>query len=195
MISSKPTGHRSSIDERAMFVEGNLGNEIVLENILTEYKIEAVMHFAANSLVGESVKNPLKYYENNVKATLILLKIMMKHDIKNFIFYSTAATYGIPDVDIINEITPTNPINPYGRSKLKIEQILSDYHSVYELNYVRYFNAAGAHHTAKIGEQHDPETHLIPIILQHLLVVRQNFFVFGTDYNTEDGTCTRDYFQ
>ncbi|MFJ7974819.1 UDP-glucose 4-epimerase GalE [Peribacillus sp. NPDC096379] len=195
VLDNLSTGHRSAIDERALFVEGDLGNEADLEKIFIENKIEAVMHFAANSLVGESVVDPFKYYDNNVAATLTLLKVMMKHDVKNFIFSSTAATYGIPDVNVITEKASTNPINPYGRSKLMIEHILADFHAAYGLHYVvlRYFNAAGAHHTAEIGEQHNPETHLIPIILEHLLGEREKISVFGTDYDTADGTCIRDY--
>jgi UDP-glucose 4-epimerase len=189
------TGHRDAVDQRAIFVKGDLGNEAELQMIFKRYPIKAVMHFAAYSLVGESVIDPLKYYENNVKATLTLLKVMMKNNAKNFIFSSTAATYGIPDVDIIDEKTATSPINPYGQSKLMIEQILADFKAAYGLNYVvlRYFNAAGAHESAKIGESHDPETHLIPIILQQLLGYREKISVFGYDYETPDGTCIRDY--
>ncbi|TYR78859.1 UDP-glucose 4-epimerase GalE [Priestia megaterium] len=195
VLDNLSTGHRWAIDERATFVEGNLGNETDLDHIFSTYDIQAVMHFAANSLVGESVVDPLKYYENNVSATLTLLKTMVKHHVKKFIFSSTAATYGIPTVDIITEDTATHPINPYGRSKLMIEQILADFAHAYELEYVilRYFNAAGAYETAEIGERHDPETHLIPIILQHLLGEREHISVFGSDYDTEDGTCIRDY--
>jgi len=154
-----------------------------------------VMHFAANSLVGESVVDPLKYYENNVASTLTLLKVMMKYNVKNFIFSSTAATYGIPNVDVISEDSPTVPINPYGQSKLMVENILADFANAYDLRYVvlRYFNAAGASASGKIGEMHDPETHLIPIILQHLLGQREQISVFGDDYETPDGTCIRDY--
>jgi UDP-glucose 4-epimerase len=183
------------VDERSVFVEGDLGNVEDLEKVFSTYPIEAVMHFAANSLVGESVVDPLKYYQNNVAATLTLLQTMMKHNVKKFIFSSTAATYGIPNVDLITEDTVTNPINPYGRSKLMIEHILADFSKAYGLNYVvlRYFNAAGAHVSAEIGEKHDPETHLIPIILQHLLGEREHIAVFGSDYETPDGTCIRDY--
>jgi len=195
VLDNLSTGHRWAVDEKAIFVEGNLGNEADVEQIFSSYQIDAVMHFAANSLVGESVTNPMKYYENNVAATLILLKSMLKHNVKNFIFSSTAATYGIPDDDLLTEASETHPINPYGRSKLMIEHILADYAQAYGLNYVvlRYFNAAGAHESASIGESHDPETHLIPIILQHLLGQREKISVFGTDYDTEDGTCIRDY--
>ncbi|AQX55573.1 UDP-glucose 4-epimerase GalE [Priestia flexa] len=195
VLDNLSTGHRWAIDERAQFVEGNLGSEADLEHVFSTYQIDAVMHFAANSLVGESVADPVKYYENNVAATLTLLKTMMKHNVKKFIFSSTAATYGIPSVDMITEETSTSPINPYGRSKLMIEHILADYAHAYGMEYVvlRYFNAAGAYETAEIGESHDPETHLIPIILEHLLGEREHISVFGSDYDTEDGTCIRDY--
>ena len=195
VLDNLSTGHRWAVDGRAIFVEGNLGNQADLDHVFSTYSIEAVMHFAANSLVGESVADPMKYYENNVAATLTLLKAMKKYEVKNFIFSSTAATYGIPDVDMITEETPTNPINPYGRSKLMVEQVLADYARAYGLHYVvlRYFNAAGAYETGEIGEDHDPETHLIPIILQHLLGKRESISVFGSDYPTEDGTCIRDY--
>ncbi|MBB2482275.1 UDP-glucose 4-epimerase GalE [Bacillus sp. APMAM] len=195
VLDNLSTGFRALVDEKAIFVEGNLGDEAKLNEVFTKYSIKAVMHFAANSLVGESVQDPYKYYQNNVAATLTLLNTMLKHNVKNFIFSSTAATYGIPHVELIDEAQPTNPINPYGRSKLMVEQILEDFAHAYGLHYVvlRYFNAAGAHASAEIGESHDPETHLIPIILQHLLGQREKISVFGTDYDTPDGTCIRDY--
>ncbi|MCM3029709.1 UDP-glucose 4-epimerase GalE [Niallia sp. MER 6] len=195
VLDNLATGHQESVDERAVFIKGDLGKEEDLEPIFSKYPIKAVMHFAAFSLVGESVQDPYKYYENNVANTLTLLKTMLKYNVKNFIFSSTAATYGIPEDEIILESSKTSPINPYGKSKLMVEQILADFHAAYGLNYVvlRYFNAAGAHESGAIGEQHDPETHLIPIILQHLLGQRESISVFGTDYPTEDGTCIRDY--
>ncbi|MEH7346844.1 UDP-glucose 4-epimerase GalE [Bacillus sp. JJ1532] len=195
VLDNLSTGHREAIDKKVIFVEGNLGNEENVERVFSKYPIKAVMHFAANSLVGESVVDPMKYYENNVAATLTLLKVMIKNNVKNFIFSSTAATYGIPKVDMIDEFTETNPINPYGKSKLMIEHILADYAQAYDLYYVvlRYFNAAGASETAEIGESHDPETHLIPIVLQHLAGAREKVTVFGSDYDTPDGTCIRDY--
>ncbi|WP_129690849.1 UDP-glucose 4-epimerase GalE [Gottfriedia acidiceleris] len=195
VLDNLTTGHRDAVDERAIFVEGDLGDATVLETVFSTYKIDAVMHFAAYSLVGESVMNPLKYYQNNVGATLTLLDNMIKFDVKKFIFSSTAATYGIPEVDIITEETVTNPINPYGQSKLMIEKILADFHKAYGLGYVvlRYFNAAGAHATGLIGEDHNPETHLIPLVLQHLLGQRESISIFGSDYPTLDGTCIRDY--
>ncbi|MDN3017889.1 UDP-glucose 4-epimerase GalE [Paenibacillus sp. BSR1-1] len=195
VLDNLTTGHREAVDSRAIFVKGDLGNEEDLQMIFRSYPIKAVMHFAANSLVGESVVDPLKYYQNNVASTLTLLKVMMKFQVKNFIFSSTAATYGIPNVEIIDESTMTAPINPYGHSKLMVEQVLADFSKSYGLNYVvlRYFNAAGAHDSAVIGESHDPETHLIPIVLQQLLGSREKVSVFGDDYDTPDGTCIRDY--
>ncbi|WP_223594230.1 UDP-glucose 4-epimerase GalE [Neobacillus bataviensis] len=195
VLDNLSTGHREAVDSRAIFVKGDLGNEEDLQMIFRSYPIKAVMHFAANSLVGESVIDPLKYYQNNVASTLTLLKVMVKFQVKNFIFSSTAATYGIPNVEIIDESTVTAPINPYGHSKLMVEQVLADFSKAYGLNYVvlRYFNAAGAHDSAVIGESHDPETHLIPIVLQQLLGQREKVSVFGDDYDTPDGTCIRDY--
>ncbi|MED3563388.1 UDP-glucose 4-epimerase GalE [Bacillus xiapuensis] len=195
VLDNLSTGHREAVDQRAVFVKGDLGDKEDLDMIFSSYPIKAVMHFAAYSLVGESVVEPAKYYQNNVAATLTLLQTMMKYKVKNFIFSSTAATYGIPDVEIIDETTVTSPINPYGRSKLMIEQILADFRNAYGLNYVvlRYFNAAGAHGSGEIGESHNPETHLIPIVLQQLLGTREKIAVFGSDYDTHDGTCIRDY--
>jgi UDP-glucose 4-epimerase len=195
VLDNLSTGFKDAVDSRAIFVEGDLGNESDLELVFSKYPIEAVMHFAANSLVGESVVDPLKYYQNNVASTLTLLKVMLKYNVKNFIFSSTAATYGIPNVDIIEEDSPTVPFNPYGQSKLMVEHILADFANAYGLQYVvlRYFNAAGAHLSGEIGEKHDPETHLVPIILQHLLGQREQISVFGDDYDTADGTCIRDY--
>jgi len=195
VLDNLSTGHRWAVDEKAVFVEGDLGNSKDLDSVFSTYKIEAVMHFAANSLVGESVVDPMKYYQNNVAATMTLLEAMKKYDVKKFIFSSTAATYGIPEFEIITEETPTNPINPYGRSKLMVEQIIADYARAYRFQYIvlRYFNAAGAYETAEIGEKHHPETHLIPLVLQQLLGERENISVFGSDYDTPDGTCIRDY--
>ena len=195
VLDNLTTGFEHLVDERATFVKGDLGDQAVLDKLFTTYSIDAVFHFAANSLVGESVENPLKYYKNNVSATLVLLEKMVEHGVKRFIFSSTAAAYGIPDTEMITEKTATNPINPYGRSKLMVEQILADIAQVHDFQYVvlRYFNAAGAHESGEIGESHDPESHLIPIVLQHLLGQRDKISVFGTDYDTADGTCVRDY--
>lgn len=195
ILDNLTTGYPFLLDDKAIFEKGDLGDEAVLDKIFTKYDIDAVFHFAANSLVGESVQNPLKYYRNNVNATVVLLEKMIEHGVGKFIFSSTAATYGIPDTELITEETKTSPINPYGKSKLMIEDILADISKVHNFEYVvlRYFNAAGAHISGEIGESHAPETHLIPIVLQHLLGDREKISVFGTDYDTPDGTCIRDY--
>lgn len=195
VLDNLSTGHFESMDTRAVFVKGDLSSPADLDHVFGTYPVEAVMHFAASSLVGESVSNPLKYYKNNVAATLTLLEKMLEYQVDKFIFSSTAATYGIPETNIIDESNPTNPINPYGRSKLMIEHILQNFYDAYGMKHVilRYFNAAGAHESGEIGEDHSPETHLIPLILQHLLGKRETISVFGTDYPTTDGTCIRDY--
>lgn len=195
VLDNLSTGHRKAIDGRAIFIYGDVSDAEVLDTIFSAYPIEAVIHFAANSLVGESIEHPEKYYLNNVGATLKLLNLMLKHEVKNFIFSSTAAIYGTPDAEFIDESVIANPINPYGRSKRMIEQILEDYGLAYDIRYVilRYFNATGAYETAEIGESHHPETHLIPIILKHLADQREHVSIFGTNYNTPDGTCIRDY--
>ncbi|MEK5146093.1 UDP-glucose 4-epimerase GalE [Psychrobacillus sp. FSL K6-4615] len=195
VLDNLSTGHRNSVHKNARFIEGSLGDTQLLDIIFNNHRIEAVIHFAAFSLVGESVNNPIKYYENNVSSTLVLLESMVKHGINKIIFSSTAAIYGTPNIDLISEKTPSNPISPYGRSKLMIEWMLQDFAKSYDLQYVilRYFNAAGAHPSGRIGENHTPETHLIPLVLEHLLGSRDNIFVYGNDYPTVDGTCIRDY--
>ncbi|MBP1932206.1 UDP-glucose 4-epimerase GalE [Ammoniphilus resinae] len=195
VLDNLSTGHQQAVDPRATLVKGDLGDKNDLEKVFGNYPIQAVMHFAANSLVGESMTDPLKYYQNNVAATLNLLSTMMMYGVKKFIFSSTAAVYGIPSVEIIGEGQLVQPINPYGNSKLMVEKILHDFSRAYQMEYVvlRYFNAAGAHLSGEIGEDHQPETHLIPLILQHLLGQREKISVFGTDYDTHDGTCIRDY--
>lgn len=187
-------GHREAV-KWGQFVEGDLADVELLGRIFTEYPIDAVMHFSAYAYVGESVLKPAKYYNNNVANTLHLLDAMMRHNVKYFIFSSTCATYGEPKRMPIIEDMPQNPINPYGRSKLMVEKILEDYHRAYGLNYcaLRYFNAAGADPDCEIGEQHDPETHLIPLVLDAAIGKRESISVFGTDYPTVDGTCVRDY--
>lgn len=195
VLDNLSTGHRWAVDHQAIFIKGDLGDSKIVQHIFDTYPIDAVMHFAAYSLVGESMQNPLKYYENNVAATLNLLKMMQENYVNNFVFSSTAAVYGIPNADIIDENTETCPINPYGHSKIMVEQMIKDFSESYSLNYtiLRYFNAAGADESATIGECHTPETHLIPLVLQHLLEQRESISVFGTDYETPDGTCIRDY--
>lgn len=177
------------------FERGDLGNIEDIRKIFKKYSIEAVMHFAAFTYVGESVEDPQKYYMNNVKNTLNLLKVILEENVKFFVFSSTCATYGNPVEIPITENHPQNPINPYGRGKLIVEQVLKDYSDAYGLKYVslRYFNAAGADPDCEIGEMHDPETHLIPLILDAASSKREDIKIFGTDYDTPDGTCIRDY--
>lgn len=189
-------GHQEAvIDKEVTFIKGDIADKSLLEKIFAQFKFDAVMHFAAYAYVGESVQNPAKYYFNNVCAPLVLLDVMRKNDCNNFIFSSTCATYGNPVYTPIDEKHPQNPINPYGESKYMLEKILKDYGKAYDLRYVflRYFNAAGASADAKIGEDHDPETHLIPLILDAAKGSRPHITVFGTDYDTPDGTCIRDY--
>lgn len=178
-----------------IFEGGDLGNIEDIRRVFKKYPIEAVMHFAAFTYVGESVENPQKYYLNNLRNTLNLLEVMLENDVKQFVFSSTCATYGNPQEIPITEDHPQNPINPYGKGKLMVEQILSDYSAAYNLRYVslRYFNASGADPDSEIGELHEPETHLIPLILDAALGKREDIQIFGTDYDTPDGTCIRDY--
>ncbi|OAA92146.1 UDP-glucose 4-epimerase GalE [Clostridium ljungdahlii] len=187
-------GHRSAILGGKVY-EGDLRDDNILDRVFGENEIEAVIDFAAYSLVGESVDEPLKYFDNNVGGTLNLLKAMRKHNVKYIVFSSTAATYGEPKSIPILENAVTYPTNPYGESKLTVEKVLKWSDRAYGIKYaaLRYFNAAGAHINGAIGEDHRPETHLIPIILQVALKKRDKIFIFGDDYNTEDGTCVRDY--
>ncbi len=175
--------------------KGDIGDRTRVEMVMQKYNPLAVLHFAAYAYVGESVENPGKYYRNNVAGTLSLLESMRKCRIDKIIFSSTCATYGMPDQIPIDENHPQNPINPYGRTKLMIEWILRDFAAAYGLKYVslRYFNAAGADPAAEIGERHDPETHLIPLVLETALGRRNRLEIYGTDYDTPDGTCIRDY--
>ena len=187
-------GHRAAVAD-SVFYEGDIRDQSLLHQIFTNHDIEAVIHFAANSLVGESVEKPLQYYENNVVGTHALVKAMLEHGVKKIVFSSTAAVYGEPQHIPIREDDPTVPANPYGETKLAIERMLRWCDQAYGLKSVslRYFNAAGAHPEGKIGEDHHPETHLIPIILQVALGQREVIKIFGDDYNTPDGTCIRDY--
>lgn len=175
-------------------IVGDLANIEDINRVFENYGIDAVFHFAAFAYVGESVENPQKYYKNNVQNTLNLLEIMLKHSVKKIVFSSTCATYGIPQYLPIDELHVQNPINPYGSTKLMIEQILKDYDRAYDLKYVvlRYFNAAGADSDGELGELHDPETHLIPLAIK---AINSNTIlnVFGNDYDTKDGSCIRDY--
>lgn len=194
VLDNLSTGFRQSV-KYGQLVIGDLADVHLLENLFQQHKFDGVMHFAANSLVGESVTNPSKYFRNNVSNTQNLLDVMLRHNVKDFIFSSTAATFGEPQYTPIDEQHPQCPINPYGSSKLMVETILKDYASAYGLNSVclRYFNACGADPEGELGELHDPETHLIPIILQAASGRRAAITVFGRDYPTNDGTCVRDY--
>jgi len=177
------------------FIEGSLGDTVLLDKLFSTHKISAVMHFAAFSLVGESVEKPLKYYRNNMAATTELLDSMIRHKVKRFIFSSTAAVYGEPVEIPITESHPCNPTNPYGTSKIAVERMLKDCDSAHGLKYIslRYFNASGADESGDIGERHTNETHLIPLILEVANGLRENINIFGTNYPTHDGTCIRDY--
>ncbi len=188
-------GHEEAVDKKASFIKADLSDKASLQKIFAEYHIDAVMHFAAYAYVGESVQEPQKYYQNNVVGALNLLDVMLEYDVKNIVFSSTCATYGNPEYMPIDEQHRQNPINPYGKTKLMIEQAFEDYRRAYGLNYIslRYFNAAGASKDASIGESHDPETHLIPLVLKAIKGERENIQIFGTDYDTPDGTCIRDY--
>ncbi len=188
-------GHREAVDKRAHFIQADLSDKACLREIFQKYTIKAVIHFAAYAYVGESVQQPQKYYQNNVVGTLNLLDVMLEYDVKNIVFSSTCATYGNPEYMPMDEKHPQNPINPYGKTKLMIEHVFEDYHTAYGLNYIalRYFNAAGASKDGSIGESHEPETHLIPLVLKAIKGERENIQVFGTDYDTADGTCVRDY--
>lgn len=189
-------GHRGAIvDEDVELVEGNVGDRELLEKLFAKYRFDGVVHFAAYAYVGESVREPLKYYRNNTAEPLTLLEAMAAHDCKVFVFSSTCATYGEPDRLPLTEDHPQRPINPYGRSKLMVEWILEDCDTAWGLKSaaLRYFNASGCSADALIGEDHDPETHLIPLVLMAAKGERPEITVFGTDYPTEDGTCIRDY--
>lgn len=188
------SGYRDAVLGGA-FVKGDLASRSKLDEVFTTYRPDAVMHFASFIQVGESVQAPGKYYLNNFTNTMNLLDAMVKHDVKYFIFSSTAAIFGEPEYVPIDEAHPKHPLNPYGRSKLMVEQMLQDYERAYGLKSVclRYFNAAGADPEGLLGERHEPETHLIPLVLQAISGKRKDITVFGRDYDTEDGTCVRDY--
>lgn len=200
VFDSLDTGHIETIETLSKFgnltfIKGNLQNLEDIENVFKTHKIDAVIHFAAFSQVGESVKNPQKYYYNNVFGTLNLLNAMLNHNVKKIVFSSTAATYGEPEYVPIDEKHPQMPINPYGNSKLMVERIMDDYDKAYGLKSVRlrYFNVAGADKDCNIGEFHEPETHLIPNILKSTFSGGKTFEMYGQDYDTKDGTCVRDY--
>ena len=188
------TGHIQSIGDTP-FVKGDLFDVELLRKTFREYGVDSVIHFAAYSLVGESMVNPAKYYHNNVAGTLALLDAMLAEDVKYLVFSSSAATYGDCGDGLITENSPQNPTSVYGQTKLMMEQFMQDYDKAYGMKYValRYFNAAGAHASGEIGEAHNPESHLIPLILQVSNGKREQINIFGDDYPTHDGTCIRDY--
>lgn len=190
-------GHSDIVESvlEVEFVQGDIGDRAFLDQVFATYPIDAVIHFAAYAYVGESVTNPAKYYRNNVVGTLTLLEAMVQAEVFKIVFSSTCASYGNPHQIPIPEDHPQSPINPYGMSKLMVEQILEDFDRAYGLRSVRfrYFNAAGADPQGRLGEDHNPETHLIPLVLLTALGQRDHITVFGTDYKTPDGTCVRDY--
>ncbi|BCS81587.1 UDP-glucose 4-epimerase GalE [Anaerocellum diazotrophicum] len=194
VIDNLEKGHKKAV-LGGKFYNGDLKDKEFLEKVFAENDISAVIHFAASSLVGESVQNPIKYYYNNVYGTLNLVDTMIKHNVKKLVFSSTAAVYGEPENIPILEEDKTQPTNPYGETKLAIEKMLKWMDIAYGLKFVslRYFNVAGSHPDGIIGEDHNPETHLIPIVLQTALGIREKVIVYGNDYNTKDGTCIRDY--
>ena len=193
-LDNLSSGHRDAV-LHGQFVHGDIANQLILDKVFCEHKFDAVMHFASFIQVGESMQDPAKYYQNNVVNTLNLLNAMLTHGVDKFIFSSTAAIFGEPEYSPIDEAHAKRPINPYGWSKLMVEQALADYDCAYGLKSVclRYFNAAGAHPDGLLGERHDPETHLIPLVLQAASGRRPHISVFGRDYDTPDGTCIRDY--
>ena len=195
VIDNLETGHIEAVHEKARFYKGDIRDRAFVDSVLDKEKIDAVIHFAANSLVGESMVNPLKYYDNNVNGTKVLLQSMVAHGLDKIVFSSTAATYGEPEKVPILETDRTEPTNTYGETKLAMEKMFKWTDRAHGLKYVslRYFNACGAHVSGKIGEAHSPETHLIPLILQVPLGQREYISIFGDDYDTKDGTCVRDY--
>ncbi|MDD6699096.1 UDP-glucose 4-epimerase GalE [uncultured Selenomonas sp.] len=195
IVDNLQTGHRGALNPKAKFYEGDIRDAAVLDRVFDENKIEAVIHFAANSLVGESMEKPLKYFNNNVYGMQVLLEAMVRHHVDKIVFSSTAAVYGEPKRIPIMEDDETNPTNTYGETKRTMEKMMKWVSRADGIRYVslRYFNAAGALDDGSIGEDHHPETHLIPLILQVPLGKRDHITVFGDDYPTPDGTCLRDY--
>jgi len=195
VLDNLRNGHRRAVDSRAQFIEGDLADAELLDRVLGQNRFEAVMHFAALAEVGESVRDPLLYYRNNVVNSVGLLAAMRRYEVKRMIFSSSCAVYGVPEKIPIAEDAPKNPINPYGRTKLAIEWLLEDASVAWGLGAtaLRYFNAAGAAADGSIGEDHDPESHLIPRVLKVALGEAESIQIFGDDYPTPDGTCVRDY--
>lgn len=195
VVDNLETGHIEAVHKNARFYQGDIRNREFIDSVFDKERIDAVIHFAANSLVGESMTDPLKYYDNNVNGTKVLLQSMVAHNIKKIVFSSTAATYGEPDRVPILETDRTEPTNTYGETKLSMEKMFKWTDVAHGVKYVslRYFNACGAHESGQIGEAHSPETHLIPLVLQVPLGQRETINIYGDDYPTEDGTCIRDY--
>lgn len=195
VVDNLGTGHKAAIHDKAKFYEGDIRDKAFLENVFNNENIEGVFHFCAYSLVGESVEKPLSYFNNNVNGLQVLLEVMYDHEVAHIVFSSTAAVYGEPDSVPITEDDSKTPTSPYGESKLTMEKMMHWSHEAYGVNYaaLRYFNVAGAKEDGTIGEDHRPETHLIPIVLQVALGQRDELTVFGDDYDTEDGSCIRDY--
>lgn len=195
IVDNLETGHKEAVHPEARFYQGDIRDRSFIDGVFEKEKIDGVIHFAANSLVGESMTNPLKYYDNNLCGTKVLLESMVAHGIDKIVFSSTAATYGEPERIPILETDPTEPTNTYGETKLSMEKMFKWTGKAHGLRYVslRYFNACGAHVSGKIGEAHNPETHLIPLILQVPNGQRESIRIFGEDYDTTDGTCVRDY--
>lgn len=189
------TGHEQALHPKAKFYKGDIRDKEFLDKLFEREKIDYVIHFAADALVGESMENPLKYYDNNLYGTMVLLKSMIEHDVKKIVFSSTCATYGQPEIVPITENEKQSPTNAYGETKLAMEKMMKWTDYAHGLKYValRYFNAAGAHKSGKIGEDHAIETHLIPLIMQVPNGQRKEIKIFGDDYPTKDGTCIRDY--
>jgi len=195
VVDNIQTGHRQALHPEAAFYDGDIRDISFMRDVFANENIDAVMHFSANSLVGESMENPLKYYDNNVYGSQVLLQVMVEYNVKYIVFSSTAATYGEPETIPITEDIAPSPKNPYGETKLMIEKMLHWTEQAHGIKFValRYFNVAGARETTEIGEDHNPETHLIPITLEVALGKRDHLTIFGDDYDTPDGTCIRDY--
>ncbi|MGY0692006.1 UDP-glucose 4-epimerase GalE [Virgibacillus sp. FSP13] len=195
VVDSLETGHREAVHPQAAFYQGDIRDIDFLRNVFAKESIDAVVHFAANSLVGESMEKPLKYFDNNVYGTQVLLRVMVEHNVNYIVFSSTAATYGEPESVPLTETMRANPANAYGETKLTMEKIMKWTEQAHGIQFVslRYFNVAGARESGEIGEDHRPETHLVPIILQTALGQRSHITIFGEDYDTPDGTCIRDY--